>query len=333
MINKAKLIFLSLIAVGTQNAIGEPTNLILFTVNTNKIGYAYDGEGVHPIKISLTFQTTSDKTLTLGYYESERYSRVLLNYNVVENIKPIKGATIQYEFEMLPVYGEKVDLHYMIVITTNDRIELRKYDFDVGYPNYQPDINVNELEDYKFSSIALTRQIVNNVLVEEKEEYDFSNVTHDIENDVYYKFSFENFSFYCKSQLSYSFLTAYLTILDSENLFPNFHTFGKQTIWLPLEIEQDGQLCKLSLKKYKYYVNLYTLDMSTIYRKGYVMTEDIYLPKNCKSILNGKEATIQITKSGYGNNNLTITTKLNFDRNIVGSCSDSEYCVVGGVYG
>ena len=70
--------------------------------------------------------------------------------------------------------------------------------------------------------------------------------------------------------------------------------------------------------------------MSNIYRNGFVISKDFYLPINGRSRFNGKQ--IFFVLEGLGNDNISTSFPLRYDvtSSLVGVCTDGDYCIVGG---
>ena len=70
--------------------------------------------------------------------------------------------------------------------------------------------------------------------------------------------------------------------------------------------------------------------MSDHYINGYVLTNDFYLPINGRKKFNQKQLYFDLNQIGYDGLTTSIPLKYDVDKSLVGTCTDGDYCIVGG---
>lgn len=166
-------------------------------------------------------------------------------------------------------------------------------------------------------------------MVETTETFDFTNIGSYVNVDNYYCLDLANNFFYYLDSYTLSCTSVELRIKDSDNLFPYLTHKSNDDIIIPLTLHKRGTAVTFKLKN-SYYVNKKTLQISDVYRQGYFLTSKFYLPINGKKTFNNKWLYIDIKGLGISKITTSVSLKFNVDRNLVGVCSDGEYCVVGG---
>ena len=82
--------------------------------------------------------------------------------------------------------------------------------------------------------------------------------------------------------------------------------------------------------KNAFYINKRTLQISSTYRNGFVLTNDFYLPINGRSKFNGKQLYLILNGIGLDNISTTIPIRYDTSKSLVGVCTDGDYCIIGG---
>ena len=78
------------------------------------------------------------------------------------------------------------------------------------------------------------------------------------------------------------------------------------------------------------YVHPKTLMMSFISRSGFVKTRYFYMPVNKKEEMLDEVVDITINKCGLTKNNISWHLSYLANQNLIGKCSNSDYCIVEG---
>lgn len=165
---------------------------------------------------------------------------------------------------------------------------------------------------------------------EYKEQYKFHNFTDYFLTDIYYRIPLEQFA--VEAVESYEDITTckgMMTIEHGKDLFPNIKSIGKFSV-ISIELRKSGDFYKIFLAN-SIYVNPNTLHVSDTPIAGYVATNNFYLPINGMEDYQEIKIGFNITGLGYSKINLAWNTTCYYSSSFIGSCSNSEYCVVGEV--
>ena len=197
--------------------------------------------------------------------------------------------------------------------------------FPVVTPDYSYIYYKNNV--YETNSIAIYGDGID--MREGKELFDFRELGDYIDVDYYYRLDINNLFFDYESVFSLMYSSMYLIFEDRDHLFPYLSHDDSENVSLKLQIyKKDGHYHF----KYenKFYINKRTLQVSDIYRQGFALTSDFYLPINGKKLFNGK--TIYFAFNKLGQSEITVSFPLHYsiDKSLVGLCNDGKHCVGGG---
>ncbi len=163
------------------------------------------------------------------------------------------------------------------------------------------------------------------------EKYDFTDTNEYITIDDYSRIDISSMMFGYYPSSNYRFTEAFLEIVDYENVYPNLAKYdGDKTIRIPLKRNTKLTDIQFSLNK-QMYVNQSTLDMSDNQLDGYTETTSLYLPFGKQDKMSNNEVKIFIYESGFDLADIVIPLRFTGDRNYFGFCSDSDYCIHGGI--
>ena len=171
--------------------------------------------------------------------------------------------------------------------------------------------------------------LLNGTLLSASEKFQFPNYLDYFDIDTYYRLDLSNVNFtYVLSLNNLTYSSAYLTFEDDEEVFA-YLEHDHDEITIPLKIVKTGNIWALDIDS-NMYVHPKTLQMSFEPRPGFVETRYFYMPVNHKDYFLNQ--TMRIDAYGVGVCKSTITWYLTYlaSTNIIGSCSNSDYCIVGG---
>ena len=160
------------------------------------------------------------------------------------------------------------------------------------------------------------------------EKYDFTNFSHILELDNYYRLDLSSLSFKYDFYKDYRVSSASLSFVDAYNLFPY--------------IEGEGNIKRVPLFPYinnkevyfKFnglYTKKNTLEMSLNYQEGFVETNYFYFPKNQLWLLQGSLFALNIYQSGVSSLCFDFDFEVDIKALLLGPCNEASYCVVGGI--
>ena len=179
---------------------------------------------------------------------------------------------------------------------------------------YKSSVSVLKIEDGNFNLIG--------------DNYNFYNYSKFYDSDLHYGLDLSPFKFtYHSDSINYD--SAHLYIQDSNNVLKNFeHIDGK--IHLDLVPFLVGKQVNFKYKN-KLFINKVNLESSDYFIPGFEETDQLIFPVNSKDDLMGSNIELVLMGCGYNKNNLFFNLEYNKGHNLVGSCYNSDYCVIGGV--
>ena len=164
---------------------------------------------------------------------------------------------------------------------------------------------------------------------EVKETFDFTTIGDYLDVDYYYRLTLNKNYFVYPNPYTLTYSSVSLRFNDDENLFPYLNHQDNGDIVVPLVLTRKENYITFRLRN-KFYINKRTLQISSSYRSGYIITNDFYLPINGKKKFNNKQLYIDFTELGLDQISTSIPIKYDINHSLVGVCTDGDYCVIGG---
>lgn len=164
------------------------------------------------------------------------------------------------------------------------------------------------------------------------EQFNFKNISDYFDVDYYYRLDLNRttFGYSCNApSSSFTCGETYLRFEDRNNFFP-FLTHTGNNVKLPLNVSYASGNVSFSFAN-RFYINKRTLQISSTYRNGFVLTNDFYLPVNGRKFFNGKTIYIDISHLGLDDISTSIPLKYDISQALVGACNDGRHCIVGGM--
>lgn len=161
------------------------------------------------------------------------------------------------------------------------------------------------------------------------EKIDFTHFGDYVDVDNYYRLDFTKNLIHYPSNCSFRYNSAYLLFNDKDRLFPYLSHLLTGDIRIPLSMVRNGAYIYFQFKN-AFYINKRTLQISSTYRNGFVLTNDFYLPINGRSKFNGKQLYLILNGIGLDNISTTIPIRYDTSKSLVGVCTDGDYCIIGG---
>lgn len=118
-------------------------------------------------------------------------------------------------------------------------------------------------------------------------------------------------------------------IKDYNNVYPNLPKENDEVV-LKMNCVQNDREIAFELND-NLYVNPNTLEMSATKLPNYVATNELHIPMGKEKILEENDSYILIKEAGYSAVDIVLPFSYYFNKNLLGLCYNSEYCVQGGV--
>lgn len=190
-------------------------------------------------------------------------------------------------------------------------------------------LNLNGTSSLDFVSKEIACTITNSNIYYYRCIYDFHNISSSFkENSL--KLDFSNIDFEYDWLDRFIYEKAILNFDDINNVFPYIKTNKNNKKEIELSLIQEEQTISISLAKTMYFEKN-TMQISDIWRNGFETTYDLLIPKNANTLL--EEYVFDFTFFGIGANKMDVFFSINYEhvKNVLGSCSNSDFCIVGGI--
>lgn len=197
----------------------------------------------------------------------------------------------------------------------------------VIFPRTSQDIFVTRDKVKRLESNKTTFWFKNGQTINEKDDFNFVEFKDYIDADNYYSLDLnQNYFLYNKSVLNYE--EANIKICDTKNVLKNLKHDTEGNINLPLQIIDDYQTKCFDYTNW-FYVDRLNLETYSYQNANTVQSSKIYLPVNRLQDFLGTKMEIQLL--GCGNNKYNLYFDLSYDinRELIGNCNSSDYCIKG----
>ena len=161
------------------------------------------------------------------------------------------------------------------------------------------------------------------------ESFDFTNLNEFLAIEEGNVLDLSNISFGYSQNLDFNCDNIKLHIMDYGNVFSELNKVADELVFNMKKTVENG-VVTLELDE-ELYVNKKTLELSKKDTKGYIPTNDIYIPVGKELLFEQNEVFITIENAGYSLTNFTIPFTYYFSSREVGQCYESDYCITGGI--
>ncbi len=216
--------------------------------------------------------------------------------------------------------------------TYHAELEAPDLTMDTSYVIYpvQTETNIKP-EDYITSPCTnhyVSYKFGNGTLLSYDESFQFPDYIDYFNIDTYHRLDLNSVSFIYTCNASFTYSTAYLQIYDEESIFPYINKNGDGYFLIPLKVIKEGNKHVFAFKN-QFYVDPITAQMSFEPKEGFVLTRYFYLPKNGRENLLDTKMNIYLYGAGLGASNISWNPTYLASQNLLGDCSDSDYCIIG----
>ena len=253
---------------------------------------------------------------------SYSYAHTNSSHNVEKNVP--------YNFSLpIPVHSmlSSNGIDCKVILLDSSSKELSSYTFSLK-PITKERINVS---DY----LRTYYQAVDTVVDPDKystsnsEKYIFNGFIDYFNEDNYYRLNLNKLKITYSCPKPFPGCSAKLRFTDYNNIFPNLNNGNLfLPFQIPLRTVVNGSQISFDFPE-QMYVNPKTLEMSIVAKPDYRLTKYFYLPINKKESLIDQVFTLDV--SNFGHNKVSFSWGITYlnDRNLIGDCYNSDYCVVG----
>ena len=210
------------------------------------------------------------------------------------------------------------------------------------------DLSNKEIVGYTFSLKPITRDRINvsdyirstyskedivvdpdNYQTKRSEQYRFYGFLDYFNEDNYYRLNLNKLRMTYSCSKSFPGCNAKLKFTDYNNVFPLINGGQLNTSFeIPLRYTYTSGVIWFDFPE-QMYVNPKTLEMSLNARPEFRLTKYFYLPINKKDMLLDQTFSLEVTDFGYNKTSFSWDITYLNNRNLLGDCDNSDYCVVG----
>ncbi|MDY0177809.1 MAG: hypothetical protein RBR85_01020 [Bacilli bacterium] len=207
-----------------------------------------------------------------------------------------------------------------------------KVEIEIDFCSFSPqEIKINELESQKYVQEKVCFQIIDNKVIYQDEEFNFSSFHEELILPHYYRLDLDSFILEYLYHLPFKYESAFLSFEDPDNLFPLVDEKSEEIKELELKINKLGDN-HMFLSFSPLYVEENYHWASNTFKEGLLSTSYFYLPLNKQEEIYGKNFTLILKGLGETKNDYYFDFAYYFENNLFGSCQTSDYCLSGGVY-
>lgn len=218
------------------------------------------------------------------------------------------------------------------LIYEKDTNNILFYDSETVYPAIKENIRLNNLNNYIYTSIDYLFTFNTSLLVTQKnhEVINFSPFINNIfYQEEYGRVSFNNYIIYKFGKDLSDEGEIYLSFDDKYELFPYLKNVdGKKVIEFTFK-KRSSLSTYYDISLSPLYVNLQTYEVSYLPRSGFVSTDTFYFPKNKKEEIENMFFQLSFKNFGASKSDYVYDGTFAFNKNHIGNCSNSSYCVNG----
>lgn len=258
---------------------------------------------------------SSNNVIYASNKEKKTYNRG--DRNVVSFSLPLKD------------YYSQDGLKISFEILDNSTREILKTYSSSFYPPSNAFIQGSSLKINKYTSRSLGFYGENNELKPLIETFDFTVFGEYLNVDKYYRLEINKAYFLYPNKHVFTYDYAYLYFNDDERLFPYYTHQNNGDILIPIKLVRNGNVISFAFNR-SFYVNKRTLQISDVYRSGFMATKDFYLPVNGRHKFNGKKIYFDLNSMGLDKISTSISLNYDASHSIVGLATDGDYYVIGG---
>lgn len=275
-----------------------------------------------------------------GSYILEAYEEVRIMYHdnfadvyVYDYKTPVHSLitnnTYSYYFTFSPIskinnlFGATFEFR-VVDLNTGDAIDEKIRDVYFTRPKTYTSIDIEETPKLTPTSYCFTLCPIK----EHAQSFDFTNTIFMCKDSPNLYLDVSSIKFIENTKHSLTFDSCFAKISNKNDMFINMEKQG-DFVYFPLDIVKDGSTCYFEFKDL--YVHPDTLLVSPTQLKGYVPTSKLFFPIEKYKSITPFQFELSIKGLGLAKTNIILVIDYYPTGNLIGECSTSDFCLVGGV--
>ena len=287
-----------------------------FEMGDENVSYSWSYKSNQPLK-------SARERLSVGF-TSDNYSY----FNTTAAHSVLRNRVNEITFN-IPIhdYLGKDGLACKIEILISGSEPIQTFNFTIKPISKQTIIVKDYLREY-YEVYDLIVDPDNDIRIP-SERYRFSGFIDYFNVDYYYRLDLSYLSIEYEAMKEFPISSGYLHFKDYSRIFPLLDIEGKIPYFdIPITTSFNNGIITINYAK-TMYVNQKTLEMSLDPGVDLVPTNYFYLPINRCSDLLDQIFTIKFDSFGMNKNKFSWDMRYTNDRDLIGDCRNSEYCVDG----
>lgn len=295
-----------------------------YAVNLTSTSVVYQQTGANDVSWSIEVTCKGRLTLsvTLNVYNNRTES---LLYNKV--ISHEISSTVSYYDFTIPMKN-RLNSDGLKIETIHQIENISRTRSAVIYPYVKQSINALYYLHEPYVASGTFFKMKNGKFYD-SESFNFENLNEYLSKSINNVLDFSSVTFNYSSKFDYRCGEIEYHIKDYNNVYPNLKKVaGEVVVGMNYSIN-NGEI-SFDIDE-DMYVNHETLEMSSTMMSGYESTNRLFIPMGKEKQFEQDDSYLLIKDAGYSGTDITIPFKHYIDKKLVGECSDSDYCISGGV--
>lgn len=274
-------------------------------------------------------QATESNVKTRVEYYSPYFENGLLAYSIqntsIGTIK--KNQVIRYSYNV-PNFKQYIDksIKVKLGLYSDDKKTYLDYVSYSLYPKANIALDPDLYKDYPY--------VFNNISQRDgtslKETFLFNNFISYLDIDRYYILDLSKLTFQYSAPFAFSYEEAYLSFKGGKSLFPHLEVNQDNDPYVKIHLSSRDYIVSLFFNN-DFYVDKESLEIYSKKENNTEPTNHLYLPKNKLKEMSEVPVILTVKNIGLNNTSFSYEMEFNAERNLFGSCLDSDYCIVGGI--
>ena len=258
------------------------------------------------------------------------------NYVIRNRVKPgtiVNGvATIDYTLQFQNrLLDQGMHLSFQVTDTSSTANVLAKQDIYI-YPFAQElSVSVSQLPQKELFLNQNTFHFLSDGTVINEERMNFKNTIDSLSNTSDNVLDISELSFTYNETIP-NFSKAYLFIEDLHNIFPYISKDSDSYFKIPLSMSKVGEDIYFDYQG-SFYYQPDSLEMSITPRGGFKQTQTFYLPVSIDESFESNDMYVFLEDFGYCKSDIKIPLRFYLEKQYLGLCDLSSFCIKGGLKG
>ncbi len=300
------------------------------------IGPFYKDDGLRSVSLQYTYnasKTVSSVIDTVTIYQGEKIVGKIRSQTKTKAHSLVKGKTYDIDFSFYPsnVFDDIRGAYFDIEISqtvTGDVIDIKSFHLFLAYENT---VNENLLLEDRSYEISGTFTTLSTLRVRKNEVFYFEQIPEYVDTCPMGLLDISLFKFTYLGINSLQNLGGFIEIKNLTNVFYEIGKYENTSNFFPFELVENNGVVSFNMTNN--YVDPKTLEMSYYQKTNYIKTNNIYFPYTSFGEIEEVELVFHFNPMGLNRTSFNLKCMYYPTGVLLGDCSNSDYCIVGGLNG